>query len=279
MAKVNGLAYDEAGGGPAVVLVHAGVGDRRMWEHQFAALSRRYRVIRYDWRGRGESDDAAGEVTHYRDLLGLLDALDVGRAALVGCSMGGSYALEAALAEPDRVSALALISSGLSGHEWPPEFHALVAERVHGCVPEERLRRYAVGGAEVDPADVAAMAEAQGRLTVVGPDRDPADLDPRVWALALDMLRLVFRREWSGPRVVERHSSPGARLGEVAAPTLVINGLSDVPAIQAVSDLLSAGIPGARRLDLPDTGHLPPVERAAEVTEALTRFLAAEHSG
>ncbi|MCF6476885.1 alpha/beta hydrolase, partial [Nonomuraea sp. MG754425] len=56
-------------------------------------------------------------------------------------------------------------------------------------------------------------------------------------------------------------------------PTLVVNGLSDVSGIQEVSGLLAAGIPGTRRLDLPGTGHLPPLERPEEVTRALTTFL------
>lgn len=47
------LAYDEAGAGPAVVLVHAGVADRRMWDHQFAELAKDHWVVRYDWRGYG----------------------------------------------------------------------------------------------------------------------------------------------------------------------------------------------------------------------------------
>ncbi|WP_205856450.1 alpha/beta fold hydrolase, partial [Phytoactinopolyspora endophytica] len=80
------LAYDDAGSGPVVILVHAGLADRRMWDHQFAALSTTCRVIRYDWRGRGESSDSEheGEVAHHEDLLTLMDALDVERAALVG---------------------------------------------------------------------------------------------------------------------------------------------------------------------------------------------------
>ncbi|WP_222871559.1 alpha/beta fold hydrolase [Nonomuraea sp. PA05] len=69
------------------------------------------------------------------------------------------------------------------------------------------------------------------------------------------------------------------RLPEVTAPTLVINGLSDVPGIQEVSALPASGIPGARRLDLPEAGHLPPVERPVEVTEALTTFLRAVFQG
>ncbi|OXM73299.1 MULTISPECIES: alpha/beta fold hydrolase [Amycolatopsis] len=272
LVHVNGadLAYDEAGAGPAVIFVHAGAGDRRMWDDQFDGLAGQYRVIRYDQRGFGGSGDAAGEYRHYADLLGLMDALDIDRATLVGCSMGGSYALEAALAAPGRVSGLVLICSGLSGREWPESMRARAAREVHSAVPAERLRAYAARTREPDPADVEAMAVAQARFLVPEPSE-----------LVLDMLRGVFRRTWTGPQRTERHLEPGptGRLGEVVAPTLVVNGLLDVPEIQEVSALLSAGITGARRLDLPDAGHLPPIERPAKVTAVLRGFLTELHSG
>ncbi|MFE3454068.1 alpha/beta fold hydrolase [Nonomuraea sp. NPDC059194] len=270
------LSHDVAGHGPAVILIHAGIADRRMWDHQFAALAADHRVIRYDWRGYGHSPDPKDDLCHHEDLLALMDDLGVERATLVGCSMGGAYAVEAALAAPSRVSALVLIASGLAGHTWPQEMLAQARERVHGAVPAERLARYRQGGAEVAEGDAAAMARAQVLWQVAGPARRRADLPPQVWERAVTMCEGVFERMWRGPAVAERLLDPPAagRLGEVRAPTLVINGLADVPGIQQVSDLLSAGIGGARRLDLPDTGHLPPLERPEQVTALITAFLA-----
>ncbi|MEX6431010.1 MAG: alpha/beta fold hydrolase [Ferrimicrobium sp.] len=83
------IGYDEAGEGPAMIFSHAGIADRRMWKHQFRDLATDHRVVCYDWRGRGESSSAQGDVVHHRDLLGLMDALDIPTAHLVGCSMGG----------------------------------------------------------------------------------------------------------------------------------------------------------------------------------------------
>lgn len=73
----------------------------------------------------------------------MLDALGIERAALVGCSMGGAYSVDVALAAPERVTALVLIASGLSGHEWPAEMGALARERILAAVPADRLARYA----------------------------------------------------------------------------------------------------------------------------------------
>lgn len=276
--RANGadLAYDDAGAGPVVVLVHGGLTDRRMWDHQFAALAERHRVVRYDRRGYGESGPAAGDVAHHADLLALLDALGIERAALAGSSMGGAYALDVALAAPERVTSLALIASGLSGHEWPPEMGALARERILAVLPADRLQAYREHtAATVDPADVAAMAGVQLRLSAVGPGREPSDLDPDVWERMLRMCRLVFERDWTGPAHTELAADPPAkgRLADITQPTLVVNGRADLPYIQDVSGLLADGIAGARRIDLDDTGHLPPVERPAAVTALLTEFL------
>ncbi|MDP4510945.1 alpha/beta fold hydrolase [Nonomuraea turcica] len=274
MTRIDGLAYDEVGEGPAVVLIHAGIADRRMWRHQCDSLSDRYRVISYDWRGYGESADPAGDLVHREDLLRVMDGLGVERAALVGDSMGGSYSVEAALVAPDRVAGLVLISSGLSGHTWPEDMIAQAREWVHSTVPADRLARYRSGTAgRVLPGDLDAFARAHVLWQVAGPDRGLDDLDPEVWELAFAMMRRVFERSWSRRPVTERHLSAKERLHEITAPTLVINGLADVPGIQAVSDLLTDEIKGARRLDLPATGHLPPLERPAEVNAALSSFL------
>ncbi|MEU0240758.1 alpha/beta fold hydrolase [Nocardiopsis sp. NPDC006198] len=269
------LAYDEAGSGPAIVFVHAGVGDRRMWDHQFAAFSRTHRVVRYDWRGHGGSADHEGPVTHHEDLLALMDGLGIGRATLVGASYGGACCADAALAAPDRVESLALVCPGLSGHEWPEVFVRESRKMVLAAVPHERLEVYAAGRAEPDPADVAAMAQAQARFMVLGPGRDPEDMPPEAWDTVLLMLRELFARRWSGPALTTRW--PGRpskeRLGEIAAPALVVKGLSEPGPVREVADLYAEGIPGARLLEMPETGHLPSVERPAELTAALADFL------
>ncbi|WP_329062682.1 alpha/beta fold hydrolase [Amycolatopsis sp. NBC_01480] len=277
MIEANGarFGYDEAGEGPAVVLLHAGLADRRMWDHQFTALAEHHRVIRYDRRGHGESDGPEGTVSHHRDLLAVMDALGVDEAALVGSSMGGAYSLDAALAAPSRVRRIALVGAGLSGHEWPADMAAEMWATLRAAVPPERLEQYQAHTAErVDEADVSAAAEANARYFIVGPHRTPDVLDARTWSMAKEMCELVYRRAWNGPKWTEDVPATRPRLAEIAAPTLVLIGLSDASGLLALADLFTTAIPGARRLDLPDTGHLPPMERPAETTRALLDFLA-----
>lgn len=270
------LGYDTAGSGPAVVLSHAGLADRRMWRTQLCALAGRYRVVAFDRPGFGQSSAAPATVRHGEQLLRVLDALGVDRAALVGSSMGGGYSLDAAMLDPARVRALVLICSGVPGYEWPAQMLAEIGPQLSAAVPADRLAAYAAHTAErVLDEDVAAMAEAQSRYLTVGPGRTPDDLDPAGWALALEMSRGVFAREWGEPATAEIDPEPPLldRLGEIAVPTLVINGRYDVRFVQDLSDRLAGGIPGAMRIDL-DAAHLPPLEAPEQVNAALLDFLA-----
>jgi pimeloyl-ACP methyl ester carboxylesterase len=217
-AEVQGgrFAYDEAGSGPAVVLCHAGIADRRMWTGPFQALADRCRVVRFDWRGYGESGPATADHLVHADLLGLLDALGIGRAVLAGCSLGGTAALDAALAAPERVAGLVLVSPGLSGHTWPEDMADPLLDRIAATVPEARRQAYRDGSNDglderVLDADVEAVADAYARFWVAGPRREPDAVDPRVWDAAMTMLRLIFRREWSEHSVEPAEPAPPAR--------------------------------------------------------------------
>jgi pimeloyl-ACP methyl ester carboxylesterase len=252
--SVNGarLAYDEAGAGPAIVFSHAALADRRMWDHQFEHLATTHRVVRYDWRGYGESQDAEGTYSHAKDLKSLLDALAIDKALLVGCSMGGAHCVEVALAAPERVTGLVLFCSGLSGHVWPEPMQEYVNEHIRPLAKTKNAR---------------AVAEAHGRLLIAGPRRDPSTMDEKTYEKAMEMATNVFHRLWSGPEATEVSQKP--ELGEVRAKTLVVNGLEDAPWIQDLQTEITNGIKNARRVDLPDTGHLPPLERPEESTRLI----------
>src|SRR5258707_2890515 len=96
MVTVDGGAVwadDSGGDGPPLVLLHPGIGDSRIWEPVLPALTARYRVIRYDARGYGESPAATAEFSLLRDLVAVLGHFGVQRTAIVGCSQGGASAL------------------------------------------------------------------------------------------------------------------------------------------------------------------------------------------
>ncbi|SCL20587.1 Pimeloyl-ACP methyl ester carboxylesterase [Micromonospora nigra] len=262
MIEMNGalLAYDDTGDGSPVVLLHAGIADRRMWRHQIDALATRHRVIALDLRGYGESELPAVPFAHHDDVAGLLDALGIDRAALVGCSFGGAVAVDTALAHPGRVSALALLGAAVSGNEWSEEANGLWETLV----------------GEVDPEDFAATAAGEVRFWVIGPRRRPEDVDPDLVAFATEMDQRALAAELALSAVDVAELEPPAigRLGELRVPVLVTAGAADVPDIVRLADRIAAEVPGAVRLpDVPDAAHLLPLERPAPVNAALLDFL------
>ena len=110
------LPFDDTGEGPAVVLLHAGIADRRMWGEQLGPLAGAgLRVIAMDMPGFGQAPVAEGKDEPWLDVLETMDAAGVDQAALVGNSLGGAIAQCVAVVSPERVSALALISSPAPG--------------------------------------------------------------------------------------------------------------------------------------------------------------------
>src|SRR6266536_3494447 len=108
------LAHDVEGDGPAVLFVHEGITDRRMWEPQVGPfVDAGYTVVRCDLRGYGDSELTPGPISNTGDLRELLRFLKIDRARLVGGSYGARVALEYALTYPEAVDALVLMGPGL----------------------------------------------------------------------------------------------------------------------------------------------------------------------
>jgi pimeloyl-ACP methyl ester carboxylesterase len=257
-----GIHVETAGEGPAIVLVHAGICDSGMWDAQWRTLPARHRVVRFDMRGFGRSPVPSAGYSHARDLIAVMDAAGISQAALVGSSMGGRVALEAALAAPARVSALVLVGSGLPGHEWSAP-----------------VREYwEAEEAAVERGDLAAAAEVNVRFWVDGPGRRPegvdADVRRRAHAMQLRALELqVPAYERDGDLEELLVPDAGERLGEVGQPALVLVGEADQPDIHAISGRLAAGLPRAEAATIPDAAHLPSMERPELFDGLLAGFL------
>jgi pimeloyl-ACP methyl ester carboxylesterase len=256
------IGYDDTGTGRAVVLVHAGIADRRMWRWQLGGLARAgYRAIAMDLHGYGESGVPTGPFAHHDDVVALLDQLGIRRAALVGCSFGGRVVIDTALAHPDRVTGLALFGSVVSGHVWSAGFHELWRQHL----------------GTVDPGDLTATAEAEVRLWVVGPDREPADLDPGLLAhcVAMDRRALAGEALLDAADVRDLDPPAAGRLAGLRVPALVTAGAYDLPDIRLLADRLAAQVPAGIRLpDIADAAHLLPLERPQPVNHALLDLLA-----
>jgi pimeloyl-ACP methyl ester carboxylesterase len=232
--EVNGgrLEFDVAGNGPPVVFLHPGLWDRRTWDDQFGLFSRTYRVVRYDARGYGRSSrpEPGRSYSHVEDLSAVLDAAGVDRAALVGCSMGGAIALDFALAEPERVSALVLAAPGLAGFE--------------GTMDEEAAWEADWGelDREIDEAIAAGELERAEdlRLKIWAPLGTDDEAGRRIREIAFDNLHEITMDE-SGATTPDPASVE--RLEEIGAPTLVLPADHDPPWHGRICELLRARIP------------------------------------
>jgi 3-oxoadipate enol-lactonase len=254
------LHVEVAGAGPPVVLLHAGVADARMWDPQWVTFPRVHRTVRYDLRGFGRSPLPPGSFSHAGDLVALLDRLGIGRTALVGVSLGGRVALEAAVARPDLVDALVVVGASLPGHAWSDELEAFDAEE----------------DAALERGDLDTAVELNVRLWVDG-RRAPGGGDPATRAAVAEMQRHAFELQLPvADEVDEQLLVPDLadRLGEVRAPTLVLVGEEDVADIHVIAERLAREVPGAQRAAIPGAAHLPSMERPAEFDELVLGFLA-----
>ncbi len=257
------LHYEEAGRGPAVVLIHGGYLDLREWDHEFRWLSRDHRVVRYDVRAHGLSRTDAASWTDYEDLRTLLDSLGIARAAIVGHSLGSRIAADLALAYPGRVTALVFVGPGLSGYPFDSDaIRAYVAD----------LRR-AVGTGAFDAAAFSRIIEVFAHWWSDGPSRTPSEVDPAVRARVLEMLRGSEQR-WRLGDGQELEPPAWGRLGEIRVPTLTVVGALDVPDILIIADSIAARVPGARRVVVRGAAHMVNLEKPAEFEAAVRPFLA-----
>lgn len=259
--SAGGLAFEVAGSGTPIVLVHAGVADRRMWDPQWAAFSARHLAVRYDIRGFGESLPPAGAWSQHADLLGLLDELGIVRAHLVGASMGAGIAVEAALARPGAVASLVLAAPGGALYEsatddlrsvWHDEVEAL------------------------DRGDLDTAVEVNLRAWVDGPMRPAEAVDPAVRSFVGRMQREAFELpEWDPESAPEAELEPPAagRFGEIRCPTLVVVGDADQAATRSAAERLGADVPEVELIVWPEVAHMLTLERPADFERLVLGFV------
>ena len=166
--------------------------------------------------------------------------------------MGGGLAIEFALAQPERVSALILVGSDPRGFEgdapWPDE---LIAQ----------------SNAAFERGKIDEVAELDMQIWFDGVGRSRADVDPAIRAKAFEMARQVAEHELSG--IGEHKTQDGwhvpaaQRLQELTMPALIVIGENDLPYLHQAADFMVERLPQARKLVLPNAAHLPNMEHPA----------------
>jgi pimeloyl-ACP methyl ester carboxylesterase len=221
------------------------------------AFSSRYRVLRYDMRGFGQSDIAHGKYSSIDDLAGLMNDVGIGPAALLGVSVGGSIVLDTALEHPDLAKALIVVGSGISGRKHSVEYERMIDE---------------IDQLVVDRGMDAAI-DREMEVWLYGRGRTVADVDPQLHAAVREMD--FYNSERYPPDAEPERIQPPAigRLAEVQVPTLVIVGELDVDDVRQAAEELGRGIRGARLVVMPGVAHVPNMERADEFNRLVLDFL------
>jgi len=247
---------------PPVVLLHAGIADLRAWDEMVPSLvGAGFRVVRYDARGFGASTTDDVEFSERADLIAVLDALGIDRAALVGNSRGGRIAFDVAIEFPGRVVAVVGVAAGLGGLD------------VDRTVEEAALFEEMDALDNAAEPDADAIADIDARVWVDGPGqpatRVPAAIRDRVMA----MDRPNYAPGHVSGRPIPLEPPAAARLADLRCPVLAVAGDLDVSGVVQTARHLEAHAPTARAVILSGVAHMIGMELPDELAALIIGFL------
>lgn len=256
-AAVNGIELhyridgDRHGNAPWIVLSNSLGSDLSMWTPQVAALSKHFRVLRYDTRGHGHSEAPKGPYTIEQlssDVLGLMDTLKIARANFCGLSMGGLTGVALAARHANRLERVVLSNTAArigSPEVWVPRAAKARTEGMRALADAVLPRWFTADYIEREPVVLAMI-----RDVFVHTDREgyASNCD------AIDAADL-------------RPEAPGIKV-----PALVISGTHDLAATPAQGRELAQAIPGARYVEL-DASHISNIEKVDAFTKTVLDFL------
>lgn len=258
MAPVeNGQLYFQvAGTGEPVVLIHGNAGDHRHWNSQFQQLSTRFRVIRYDVRGYGQSSEPiiGKPYSDSSDLSDLMDHLGVNSAHIVGWSFGSGVAFDFAVAHPQRTKSIVSVGP------W-----------INGFSSEAVDELFAQMGAVSDAvAQGGAIAGSNAFVDIVlGDTIFDQDADRFMRQLGAEYSWWAF----SNPsQIVPVTPSAAMRIDGLDIPILVVTAEHDLPVCQEAGEFIVSNAPNAHRIVMKDTGHLMHIEQPRVFNSLLLTF-------
>ncbi len=242
---------------PVVTLSNSLSTDFSMWDEQAAVLPRRYRLLRYDTRGHGQSDVTQVPYTMEQladDAAGLLDSLGIKKTHFVGLSLGGMTAQVLALRRPDLISSLCLVSTTCFGAEGRPRW----TQRIAGLRAGERFDTM------LEPMMDRWLSMKFRRENV------------ERYAQIRSMVLRTPREGYIGCGLAISGFDIRHRLNEIDAPTMIIAGEEDPSTTVEHAQMIHAGVRGAELVVIPGARHLLNVDRQAVFTSHLTDWFASQ---
>jgi pimeloyl-ACP methyl ester carboxylesterase len=254
--RANGVevAYERAGSGPPLVLVHGAASDSRLWQPQLSALSDEFTVVAWDEPGAGRSSDVPSDfgLADYADCLAaVIEAVGLGPAHVAGLSWGGTVVLELYRRRRELVRTLILVDTYAG---WK------------GSLPQEEVRARLTG---VEEMLAAPPAEFDATLPGLFAGDPPAEFVPLLERIEADVRRESMWTQLS----VMAEADLREMLPDVAVPTLLIWGDQDVRSPLSVARQFEEAIPDARLVVIPDCGHVSNLQQPDRFNEAVRDFL------
>ena len=251
------IAYDVLGNGDVVLFLHGIGGNRTNWRNQLTILATHFRVVAWDARGYGLSDDYPGPLDFgdfAGDIVRLLDHLTVERAHIVGLSMGGRIALDFVARFPERVATMTLSGTRSSfAQRTPKERDEFV-----------RLRKKPLLEDGKEPIDIAPIVAR----TLMGRRSTEVHFSQLVESIS------ILHKE-SYIKTIEASScyDRTAALEKIKVPVLLLYGGDDRLNGPALGREIASQIPNAHYVEIPDAGHLCNIEAPKEFNSAILKFL------
>ena len=247
----DSIFYDISGAGPTIVFIHDGLIHREVWDAQFSYFSKNYRVVRYDRRGFGQSSPATGYYSNLEDLNILFTQLKIDRACLIGASSGGRLAIDFALSYPLKVSSMILVGAVVGGFPYTKHFNTRGGHLPSDLKDNQKESMYY---ASDDPYEIYYENTAARNKIIELVKNNPV----RIY----------------GSHINATQKTPSyKRLNEINIPVLILCGEFDIPDVHAHAGAINAGILNSRRIIIPKSGHLIPMEQPDLFNETVANFL------
>jgi 3-oxoadipate enol-lactonase len=244
-----------------LLVIPGGLGSLRMWDDQVPALAERYRVIRYDTRGFGQTETDEVAFSNPADAIAVLDHAGAASAHVVGQSRGAMIALDVVIDSPERCDSLVSVAGGIGGYR---------PQLPEGTEPppwEEMEQAWESG-------DWERLAELETQVWVDGWGQPTNRLDPGLRRKVYDWILDSYRAGKAEGKPQPMNPPAVERLAEVQVPTLVVIGEVDEPGGVDAERHLAASVAGASVVELPGVAHMIQLEEPERFNRVVLDFLA-----
>ena len=252
-SKQAKIVVEKKGSKEVILLLHAGILDKRMWGNEVNLLSKDYCVIAVDLPGFGESEILGNRINYVEIIETVLEHYELTEVKIIAASFGGKIAIDFCLIHPEKVKKMILISPAVSG--WEDSKELIDYEE------QESLT--------TDVKDLVTM-NCEFWITR---GRDATNVNAEVEKLIVEMLQHNFSLDDNQAEEINIIDNSLKKLGNIEQSLLIINGEKDVSDFLAIGSCIHNKVRLSQREVIPNTAHLPNLENSNLVSRYITAFL------